>query len=103
LPAALREQINTPEQAVAFLTINDMPRGSAEVRKSKALDNWPAPTELIDVFLTGEDERRKDVQLVFTNQNGAWKLVVMEGVIAKYTNQLKEGVSASAALPRANP
>ncbi len=90
LPEPVREHYGTPERLIAFLAVKDVPVGAVEVRRSQPLEGWPAPTQLFNVLLTAEDGKHKDVQLVFMQTGGEWKLVVMEGVVTKYAAMLKE-------------
>src|ERR1043165_8979986 len=66
LRAQIPAEIATPEQLLAFLTIKDMPRVSAEARKYAPLENWSIPAQLVDVFLAGEDGVPRNARLLFT-------------------------------------
>lgn len=87
LPEAMRAQYGTPEKLIAFLAIKDVPLGTANVRR------WSAdPADRIaqtSVVLEATDGKKKEANLAFVRQGEAWRLLVMEGVVAKYAAQLK--------------
>lgn len=87
LPEAMRAQYGTPEKLIAFLAIKDVPLGAANVRK------WSAdPADRMaqtSVILEAVDGKKKEANLAFVHQGDGWKLLVMEGVVAKYAAQLR--------------
>jgi hypothetical protein len=87
LRAEIPSEIVTPELLIAFLTVKDVPRGSVEVRKYTPIEGWPGPTQLVELFMTGEDASTRDTRLLFTQHNEQWKLVVMASVVEKYAAQ----------------
>ena len=95
LPEATRSLYGSPEQLIAFLSIKDVPLGAVRVRQSSELPNWPAPAWQMQVQLTAADGKQRDANLLFMNPGDGWKLVVLEGVVAKYAAQLKSPVGAA--------
>ena len=87
LRAEIPSEIVTPELLIAFLTVRDVPRGSVEVRKYTPIEGWPGPTQLVELFMTGEDASTRDTRLLFKQHNEQWKLVVMASVVEKYAAQ----------------
>jgi hypothetical protein len=87
LPAETRASYTTPEQLLAFLTIKDVPLGSAEVRE------WSGTPEssamMATVLLSPPDGPPRDVSLPLFRHENVWKLLVQEGVVAKYAAILK--------------
>ena len=89
LPEPMRAQYDSPEQLIAFLTIKDIPLGSAELRGNNALEGWSYPAAQLVMVLTAADGKSKDVSLPFMNAGAGWKLVVTDAVIAKYAATLQ--------------
>lgn len=89
LPEAMRSQFGTPEQLMAFLTIKDVPLGSAKVR------DWTGgiiPTDPIAasrVLFTSPDGKINDVQLIFMRVGEEWKLNMRQAAVEKYSTALK--------------
>jgi hypothetical protein len=88
LPAEMRTRYGSPERLLAFLTIKDVPLGSAEVKQ------WSGAAEgqvmMARLRLLAADGMQKDVVLPLTRQDQRWKLLVVERTVAKYGAMLKE-------------
>lgn len=95
LPSAIREQFGTPEKLIAFFAIKDVPLGTAEVTETVELKSRGTPNVLAHVQLAAPDGKTKDLRLQLSWQSGSWKLVVPEGVIAKYSAMLKKPPTAA--------
>lgn len=87
LPADGRAQHGTPERLIAFLTIKDVPLGSAEVRRWS--DAAEGQVMLARLMLSVPGGTPKDVTLPLARQDQTWKLMVVETTVAKYAAMLK--------------
>lgn len=87
LPPEMRAQYDTPERLLAFLTIQDVPLGSVQVRR------WSQPQDnqalLTDLTLTALDGKQRDVTLPLFQVENQWKLVVVERTVAQYIAMLQ--------------
>jgi len=92
LPAETRAHYGSPERLVAFLSIKDVPLGSAQVRRWS--DTADGKVSLATVTLSGPDGSAKDVTLPLIRQDAAWKLYVIERTVARYQTMLKGSGSA---------
>jgi len=95
LPEPMRSQYSSPEQLIALLTVRDVPLGSVQVRTSIELNGWPGPAQLMQLLLRDADGKPKESTLLFMNPGDGWKLVVSDGVVAKYAAMLKETKDAA--------
>lgn len=90
MPAAMREQYDTPEKLIAFFTIQEVSPGSAQVRQFTPLSGWPAPAAQMQVLFREANGKAKDRNLLFMQSPDGWKIVVTDGVVAKFAAQLKQ-------------
>lgn len=90
LPEAMRASHNSPEELIAFLTVRDVPLGSVKVRQISPLAGWPSPAAQMQVTLRAADGKARDTNLLFMNPGDGWKLLVTDGVVAKYAAMLKQ-------------
>jgi hypothetical protein len=81
LPPALRDQVKTPEETVAFFTIKDVPLGSVQVRQ---WSESSGPFQQIALKLAQPDGQEKDVNLIFLRGDDGWQLMVTDAVVARY-------------------
>jgi hypothetical protein len=81
LPPALRSQVHSPAEAVAYLSIKDVPLGSAEVRRWQESDG---PQQHVLVQLSQSGGWSKQANLFFHRLGGEWKLMVTAPVVARY-------------------
>ncbi len=80
LGADLRAQYPTPEKLVAYLTVKEVPTGSAEVRQ------WTLPADghgFARLLLTAADGTPKEVDLRFQRTESGWKALVTEATLEK--------------------
>lgn len=90
LPPALRDQVKTPEETVAFFTIKDVPLGSVQVRQWIE-SNGPFPYQQVALKLAQPDGATKDVNLVFLRSADGWQLMVTDAVVARYAALVPAG------------
>lgn len=83
LPEGTRAQCDSPERLIAFLTVRDVPLGSAEVRQFSNLDG-PTPAAHVRLFFKTADGKPKDSALLLANSGDGWRLLIGEGVVARY-------------------
>jgi hypothetical protein len=88
LPADARDRYRTPELLLAALTVPDVPIGGIEIREWGEVDPENSFTSVTALF-SGPDGKMKQKNLIFLRVDDRWKLVVTEGVIAKYAKQIK--------------
>lgn len=80
LPDDFQSQFSTVEQFVAFMTVRDVPLGSAQImRKSHRADG-----EMLAIKLINQDGDAKMLHLTTRQVGNAWKLVVPESAIDHY-------------------
>lgn len=96
LPPGLRPQFNSPEQLIAFLTIKDIPTGSATVREWFG-DSETKPWRVVEVALTAPDGRGREVRLMLLPDpvTQEWKFSVRSAAIATLAAALKEPLNAT--------
>lgn len=87
-PESLRRQYATAEQLIAFLAIRDVPAGSAQIRRINPLEDWPNPAAQVTLLVKDEQEKGRDIDLIFTNTGDGWKLVVWPDVVTNYAAML---------------
>jgi hypothetical protein len=84
----LRAQCPTPEKLVAFLTVKEVPTGTAEVRQ------WTLPADghgFARLLLTAADGTPKEVDLRFQRTDADWKVLVTEAALEKLGQALARG------------
>jgi len=81
LPPKLRAQVHSPAEAIAFLSIKDVPLGSAEVRRWQESDG-PQQQVLVQLWQSGGWTKQSN--LFFHRLGGEWKLMVTAPVVARY-------------------
>lgn len=87
LSPEMRAQYDTPERLLTFLSIQDIPLGSVQVRGwSQPQGNQPLMT---DLTLTAPDGKQRDVTLPLFRVENQWKLIVVERTVAKYAAMLQ--------------
>jgi hypothetical protein len=86
LPAAMREQYDTPERLVAFLAIKDVPFGAAQIME---WSEFTKSASIVQLQLSALDGKTEDLNLLFSSKSAGWKLIVPDGAIAKYSTMLK--------------
>lgn len=85
LPAELRSQFATPEKFVAFMTVRDVPEGTAAI-----LGIYPMPAGAkLTVRLTDTAGLPRVVALSLASGGAKWRLVVPETAIDRYTAFLR--------------
>jgi hypothetical protein len=89
VPQSLREQYPSPEKLIAFLAVKDVPLGSVKLLQSSDLSDWPSPASNLKLLMVNADGTRKNTNLVFMKSDEVWKLIVTEGVVAKYSAALQ--------------
>ena len=88
LSPEMRAQYDTPERLLAFLTIQDVPLGSVEVRGWSQLQGNQALTT--NLRLTALDGKQREVTIPLFRLEDQWKLIVVERTVAKYAASLRE-------------
>lgn len=88
LPPALRDQVKTPEETVAFFTIKDVPLGSVQVRQWRESSG---PFQQVALKLSQPDGATKDVNLIFLRGDDGWQLMVTDAVVARYAALVPAG------------
>ncbi len=87
LSPEMRAQYDTPERLLAFLSIQDAPLGSVQVR------GWSQPQGsqplMTDLTLTALDGKQRDVTLPLFRVENQWKLIVVERTVEKYAAMLQ--------------
>lgn len=86
LPPAERARHESPEHLLAFLSIRDVPAGSATV------ESWgraTGPIQPVGVRLAGEGVKPRSVNLVFVRAGEEWKLHATAAAVAKYAQALR--------------
>lgn len=96
LPPAMRAELGSPERAIAFLSIKDVPTGEAKVREWMRSSGVLRPVEMA---LTSADGAGKEVRLLLVKapDSADWKLMVTPAAVAKYAAMLKASPSPVAA------
>lgn len=87
LPAEVRAKHPTVERLIAFLTVRDVPVGSAQLVREQA---YSPQLTVLQFRVEGPGAPARYVQLGFNRYDG-WKLVVLPSVIEKYAAALKSG------------
>ena len=88
LPPALRDQVKTPEEAVALFAIKDVPLGSVQVRQ---WSESSGPFQQVALKLSQPDGATKEVNLVFLRGDDGWQLMVTDAVVARYAELVPAG------------
>jgi len=86
LPADLRAKCSTPEQLMAFLSIKDIPIGTATVT------TWSQQSDSLQsavVNLRAADGSNRRPFLVFVREGEEWKLRATEAAVARYAAALR--------------
>ena len=87
LPPAERARHASPAHLLAFLSVKDIPVGTATV-----LQSWPtssAKQQAVSFSLGAENEKARTVTLVFQREGEEWKLRATEAAVAKYAAALR--------------
>lgn len=91
LTPAMRADYDTPEKLMAFLSIKDVPTGSAQVRRWMQPSGESGVIQPVTIALLSPDGAGKEVQLVLARepQTTEWKLMVTQAAITKAAAMLK--------------
>lgn len=92
LPPAERARHTSPAHLMAFLSVKDIPIGTATVL------GWPnssAKLQAVSFSLGAESEKARTVTLVFQRDGEEWKLRATEAAVTKYAAALR-GVPVAA-------
>ena len=92
LPPGLRARHSSPEQLMAFLSIKDIPIGTATVTMWNQNSD---PYQVVSFTLSAVEGKPRRVQLMFVREGEDWKLRATEAAVAKYVAALR-GQPASA-------
>jgi hypothetical protein len=93
LPENVRREFTTPEQLMAFLSIKEVPLGSASVRNWDIDESGGMPFASAKILLTAADGSVRDVQLGFVKTPSQWKLVMRKEAVAKLAATFKANTS----------
>ncbi len=86
LPPEERARHASPEHLLAFLSIRDVPIGSATVESWGRASGERQP---VGLRLAGEGGKPRSVNLVFVRAGGEWKLHATAAAVAKYATALR--------------
>jgi hypothetical protein len=86
LPPAERARHSSPEGLMAFLSIKDVPIGTATVT---TWSGRPDTLQSASVTLAAPGEKLRRVSLVFVRDGEEWKLRATEAAVAKYAAALR--------------
>lgn len=94
LPAAMQNELGSPEKLVALLTAIDVPLGRASILGQVST---PTGTRVTSQLIDAEGKSRT---AVFTLQaeDDRWRLKVSAGVVAKYDHWLRAAANSSTVL-----
>ena len=93
LPPAEQSKHSSPEALMAYLTIKDVPAGTALVT------NWSGRSDITrsaNVTLAAPGQQTKRAMLVFVRDGEEWKLRATETAVAKYAAALREAPEKTA-------
>jgi len=86
LPAALQNELGTPERLLALLAAKDVPLGGA----AKIWSQYGSPADTkIAAEIVGPEGKSKQVRLTVRLDGNHWQFVVPETAVEKYAGQLR--------------
>ncbi len=92
LPAAMQQELSTPDRLIALLVAKDVPLGSAEILTQATPADPSADTKLA-AKLTDADGKSKEVHLSLRATDGSWRFVVPPDAVEKYAAQLRKPIA----------
>jgi hypothetical protein len=94
LPPAERARHASPAHLLAYLSVKDIPIGTAKVV------SWPSTggkAQGVSLMLGETNEKARVVRLVFQQEGAEWKLRATEAAVAKYATALRGAPAAAGA------
>lgn len=92
LPAAMKQELATPERLIALLVAKDVPLGSAEILTQATPADATADTRLAAKLVDSEG-KSKEVHLSVRSQDGNWRFVVPPSAVERYATLLQTPVA----------
>lgn len=92
LPPAERARHASPAHLLAYLSVKDIPIGTAKI---VSLPSSSSKTQPVSLLLGDVNEKGRVVQLVFQQQGAEWKLRATEAAVAKYAAALRAPMAAA--------
>ena len=91
LPAAVQNELGTPERLIALLTAMDVPLGSASI-----LGQFPSSTDTrISALLIDAGGKAKTAMFSLRAEGERWRLMVPAEIVKKYAGWLQAPVAAA--------
>ena len=94
LPAAMQDELGTPEKLIALLTAVDVPLGRASILGEVST---PAGTRVSSQLIDAEG-KSKVALFTLQSEGDSWRLRVPAGVVAKYDGWLRAAATSSTVL-----
>jgi hypothetical protein len=88
LPAAIQQELATPDRLIALLVARDVPLGSAQIL-SQITPSDPAAETKLQVKLVDADGKTREAYLPLQMRDGSWSFVVSPRTVEKYATLLE--------------